>query len=136
MITGQCQCTTVRYQVSGDLEEFTHCHCTICRRIHSAAFTSWGGVSRGEFFFTAGEGNLGVYALSDRADSMFCKTCSSTLLVDYKTEPDRLYITLGTVDGNVEYPDGFHIFVGNKAPWYEIADNLPQHDGWNVEPAK
>ncbi len=79
MITGQCQCTTVRYQVSGDLEEFTHCHCTICRRIHSAAFTSWGGVSRGEFFFTAGAGNLGVYSLEIKRLGMKLPiTCHST----------------------------------------------------------
>ena len=23
-----------------------------------------------------------------------------------------------------------HIFVGSKAPWFEITDDLPQHDGY------
>jgi len=135
MITGRCQCAAVCYEVSGDLVEFSHCHCSICRRIHSAPFVTWGGVLRDEFTVTAGEDNLAVYAFSDRADSVFCKTCSSTVFVDFKTEPDRLYITLGTVDGDIDCPDGFHIFVRNKAPWYEIGDDLPRHDGWNEEPA-
>ena len=44
-----------------------------------------------------------------------------------------LYITLGTVDGDVDYPSGFHQFAGSKAPWYEISDDLPQHEGWPDE---
>lgn len=23
-----------------------------------------------------------------------------------------------------------HIFVGSRAPWCEITDDLPQHEGW------
>jgi hypothetical protein len=41
-----------------------------------------------------------------------------------------LYIALGTVDGDVDRPSGFHQFVGSKAPWFEITDDLPQHDAW------
>jgi hypothetical protein len=37
------------------------------------------------------------------------------------------------VDGDLECPDGFHQFVGSKAPWFEITDGLPEHDGWPVE---
>jgi len=25
-----------------------------------------------------------------------------------------------------------HIFVGSKAPWFEITDNLPQHDKHSI----
>ena len=39
----------------------------------------------------------------------------------------------GTVDGDVDYPGGFHQFAGSKAPWYEISDDLPQHEGWPDE---
>jgi hypothetical protein len=96
---------------------------------------TWGGIARAEFSYESGEDNVGSYSFSDRADSRFCKTCSSTILVDFKPEADMLYITLGTVDGNIDCPDGFHQFVGSKAPWYEISDNLPQYDGWSPEDA-
>jgi len=39
-----------------------------------------------------------------------------------------LYIALGTVGGDVGCPSGFHQFVGSKAPWYEICDDMPQYD--------
>jgi hypothetical protein len=135
MITGRCECATVKYQVLGELKEYCHCHCSICRRISGAAFVTWGGIARDEFSYVSGEDNVRSYSFSERADSLSCKTCSSTILVDFKPEADMLYITLGTVDGDVDCPDGFHQYVGSKAPWYEICDDLPQHDEWSPEDA-
>ena len=133
MITGKCACAKVQYEVKGELVDFCHCHCSICRKIHGAAFATWGGISRTAFRFLSGQGNLKTYAFSEKADSLFCGNCSSTLLVDFKPEADMLYLALGTVDGTVECPTGFHQFVGSKAPWFEICDDLPQYHGWPDE---
>ena len=130
MITGRCECAKVRYEVNGELKEFCHCHCSICRRISGAAFATWGEVSRDKFKYLSGENHLKIYSYSDRADSIFCDNCGSTLLVDFKPAVDMLYITMGTVDGDVRCPPGFHQFVGSKASWYEICDDLLQHDAW------
>ena len=130
MFTGKCECGLVKYRVAGDLVEYSHCHCSICRRLHGAAFVTWGGVSRAEFSYTSGEGNMRAYAFSEKADSLFCNNCGSRVLVDFKPEADRLYIAMGTIDGDVQCPPGFHLFVGSKAPWFEITDDLPQHDAW------
>jgi hypothetical protein len=120
----------VQYQVAGEIVDFSHCHCSICRRLHGAAFATWGGVSREDFSYVSGEANLKVYPYSENADSLFCDHCGSRVLVDFKAEPEMLYITLGTVDGDVRCPPGYHQFVGSKAPWFEISDDLPQHDAW------
>lgn len=133
MITGGCACGKVRYEVSAELSEFCHCHCSICRRIHGAAFATWGEVPRDKFKYLSGEKHLKFYAYSDRSDSIFCENCGSTVLVDFKTEIDKLYITLGTVDGEIKCPPAFHQFAGSKAPWFEITDDFPQHDGWPDE---
>ena len=71
MITGRCECAKVKYQVAGELKDFCHCHCSICRRIHGAAFATWGEISRGEFTYLSGENDLKTYAFSERADSIF-----------------------------------------------------------------
>ncbi len=133
MITGRCQCAEVQYEVKGELKDFCHCHCSICRRIHRAAFVSWGGISRADFAYLKGENNVKTYSFSEKADSIFCATCGSTILVDFKPEAHMLYITMGTVDGDVKCPPGFHQFVGSKAPWFDICDDLPQHNGWPDE---
>lgn len=134
MITGRCECGKVQYKVAGDITDFCHCHCSICRRLHGAAFATWGGVSRDEFSYISGEDNLKSYSFSENSDSIFCDHCGSRILVDYKPDADMLYITMGTVDGDVSCPPGYHQFVGSKAPWFEISDDLPQHDGEPVDP--
>ena len=133
MIKGRCECGKVRYQVDGKLMDFSHCHCSICRRLHGAAFVTWGGVKRAEFSYTAGESEVKKYAFSENSDSVFCSHCGSRLLVDSKTEANMLYIAMGTVDGEVTCPKGVHEYVGSKASWYEIADDLPQYETWSDE---
>jgi hypothetical protein len=123
----------VKYEVAGELKDLCHCHCSICRRLHGAAFATWGGISRDAFRYISGADNLKIYSFSENADSIFCNDCGSRILVDFKPEADMLYITLGTVDGDVSCPPAFHQFVGSKAPWFEISDELPQHHNWPNE---
>ena len=37
------------------------------------------------------------------------------------------HVTLGTLVDDPGIRPKFHIFVGSKAPWHEIADSLPQY---------
>ena len=133
MIRGRCQCARVHYEVDGELVDFSHCHCSICRKLHGAAFVSWGGVRRSEFSYTSGESEIRKYAFSDNSDSIFCGHCGSRILAVSKSETDMMYIAMGTVDGEVSCPEGYHEYAGSKASWYEITDDLPQFDEWMPE---
>ncbi len=128
MIKGRCECDKVQYEVDAEITDFSHCHCSQCRRVHGAAFASFGGVPRDKFRYTSGISDLKSYASSEDIDRVFCGVCSSNILADFKPEPDVLYITLGTVNGAPQCPPAYHQFVGSKAPWYEICDQLPQND--------
>jgi hypothetical protein len=115
--------------------DFSHCHCSQCRRLHGAAFGSFGGVARRALRWQSGEAALSCYASSDTTNRYFCGNCGSNLVVDYKPERDTLYLTMGTLDGNPECPAGYHQFVGSRAPWFEITDQLPQFAAWPDEDA-
>ncbi len=128
MITGRCECGSVKYRVDGDIEDFSHCHCSQCRRLHGAAFASFAGVARSEFSYLSGESDLATYASSPSHARVFCRVCGSNILVDLDAEPDALYLAMGTVDGDPNCPPGYHIFVASKAPWHTILDQSPQYD--------
>ena len=128
MITGRCECSKVRYEVDAEITDFSHCHCSQCRRLHGAAFATFGGVKRSKFKYISGESIISKYASSETSDRVFCGNCGSNILVDLASEPDELYLAMGTVDGDPECPPGYHIYVGSKAPWHEINDDLPAHD--------
>ncbi len=128
MITGRCECKKVRYQVDGVINDYSHCHCSQCRRLHGAAFASFAGVQTDEFSYLSGKSDLSVYESSENHDRIFCRNCGSNILVALSEEPDMLYLAMGTVDGNPQCPPGYHIYVGSKAPWYEFEDQLPHYD--------
>jgi len=128
MITGGCECGRVKYQVDGEINDFSHCHCSQCRRLHGAAFASFGGVLRSEFSYVSGQQDLASYASSESHARVFCKNCGSNILVELESEPDALYVAMGSMEGNPACPPGYHIYVGSKAPWHEITDELPRYE--------
>ncbi len=133
MIKGGCQCGKVQYAADSAISDLSHCHCSMCRKLHGAAFATFAGVNRDTFSWSAGEDALSTYASSDKIDRVFCNSCGSQLAVFYTPEPEVVYLTMGTVDGNPDCPPAYHQFAVSKAPWHEITDGRPQHDTWPDE---
>lgn len=128
MITGHCECDRIQYEADGEITDFSHCHCSQCRRLHGAAFATFAGIMKKNFHYISGEANAKVYKSSPDHERVFCSECGSNILVTVDGYPDELFLCMGTVDGNPALPPGYHFFVGSKAPWHEINDDLPQYD--------
>ena len=65
-----------------------------------------------------------MYESSPGIGWCFCRRCGSSLAASDCGAVTS--VTLGTVDGDPGVRPEKHIFVGSKAPWYEITDGLPQ----------
>lgn len=128
MINGNCECGRVSYEVDGEITDFSHCHCSQCRRLHGAAYATFAGVARQDFRYLSGQSSLRSYASSAGHDRVFCAECGSNILVALESEPNDLYLCMGTIDGDPARPSGYHIYAASKAPWHEINDDLPQYD--------
>jgi len=128
MVSGHCECGRIQFEFDGAINDFGHCHCSQCRRLHGAAFGTYAGVARDKFRYLAGAADAKVYASSATHNRVFCAECGSNILIDLPADADSIYVCMGVVDGNPPHPPGYHIYVGSKAPWYEITDDLPQYD--------
>ena len=128
MITGRCECGQVAYQVDGEVNDYSHCHCSQCRRLHGAAFASFAGVARKAFSYLPNKDRVARYASSSTHSRVFCPNCGSNIMVELESEPDAFYLAMGTMDGDLELPQGYHIYVGSKASWHSISDDLPQYE--------
>jgi hypothetical protein len=125
-IKGGCLCGKVRYEVTGHLIEADHCHCSMCRRQHGAAFATYADLNPVDFRWASGEKLVKVYEPSPHGGWCFCSECGSSLAGTFNGKVTS--ITLGTVEGDPGINPGSHIFVGSKAHWYELCDDLPQFD--------
>jgi hypothetical protein len=52
--------------------------------------------------------------------------CASPIHSKFDDNPDVLGLPLGLLDQDPGVKPQFHVFVGSKAPWHEISDELPQ----------
>jgi len=127
ILTGKCFCGAVEYAVPDEFRYAMICHCSNCRRTTGSAFKPFAGIERAKFTVTKGSDGLLIYG-ADKAHDAHCGQCGSLL---YSVVRDALWVhvTLGTlVDPPSIRPSG-HIFVGSKAPWFTITDDLPQYEG-------
>lgn len=126
VIKGGCLCGKVRYEITSPFIDADHCHCSMCRRQHGAAFSTYAEFNTDDFKWVSGEEYVKTYETSAGAGWCFCTECGSSLAA---TDKGRLsMVSLGTVEGDPGIKPELHIFVGSKARWHEIYDDLPQFD--------
>jgi len=129
MLKGSCLCGAIRYEIDGRPGPAGHCHCTMCQKAHGAAFGTYSRVKRSEFRVVNGAEHIRAYESSRGVTRTFCDTCGSTLQYITAAKPSSFALALGTLDDDPGVRPTDHIFVRSKAPWFEITDDLPQHQG-------
>jgi hypothetical protein len=124
---GKCECGAVHYSVDDAFLYAMNCHCSACRASTGSAFKPFAGIERDKLAITRGADGLLIYGSAHNHDA-HCKTCGS-LLYSLVRDAKFVHVAMGTlVDAPTIRPTQ-HIFVGSKAPWFEITDDLPQFEG-------
>lgn len=127
-LSGSCLCRGVEYEIQGELGDIYHCHCSMCRKLHAAAFRTSCRIRSADWKTLKGEELIRFYESSPGEHKAFCSVCSSSLFTRFDAKPDVYGFPLGTLDTEPGARPGRHVFVASKAPWFEITDDLPQHD--------
>lgn len=127
MIRGSCLCKRVKFEIHGKLGRSSHCHCSMCRKAHGAAFGSHAAARVADFKVVSGAELILRYRSSPGVERTFCSRCGSTLQFLSEKRPEIVDVALGVLDDDPGIRVPHHIFVGSKAPWVEITDALPQY---------
>jgi len=125
---GSCNCGAVAFEYTGDPILARNCHCSRCQRGRSSAHAANLLVRAAQLRFTKGADRLRSYKIPDAKffTQVFCDVCGSKAP---RVDPSRdlAVVPLGSLDDDPGIRPKEHIFVGSKAPWFEIADALPQY---------
>jgi hypothetical protein len=126
VLVGKCECGAVRYQVEDAFRYAANCHCSRCRAATGSAFKPFAGIERGKLEVTEGQELLLIVGEENSNDTR-CGTCGS-LLFSVVRDGEYVHVAMGSlVDAPAIRPTS-HIYVGSKAPWFEITDDLPQFE--------
>ena len=134
VVTGECFCGGIGYEIKGSLAPARSCHCSRCRKAFSGAGSAMSRVDPATFAWTRGEELLQTYVNREGAGLGFCRRCGTTLCGLFDGEVTG--ITLGSLNGDPAVIIGEHIFVASKADWDEIGGEAPQFDAWSASDGK
>jgi hypothetical protein len=127
MTKGVCLCGTVQYEFTAPFQMMMHCHCSMCRKHHGAAFATFVAAPFADFRWIAGEKEIGRYQSSAQGVRSYCTHCGSVAPM-LMPEAGFAIAPAGNLEGDPGIRPQGHMFVASKAPWYEITDAAPQHD--------
>lgn len=128
-IFGGCFCGAVRFEIELPTKWCAHCHCTMCRAAHGAAFVTWVGLEEGQFRITAGEDDLVDYASSETGRRSFCRRCGTTMLFRADRWPGEVHITRASIEGGIDREPSGHAYADRAVDWAHLGDDLPRFGG-------
>ena len=124
MLSGKCECGAVRYRVADEFLYAANCHCSNCRAATGSAFKPFAGIERDKLELTDGQDGLLILG-DDVLNNTRCAVCGS-LLFSVVRDGAYVHVAMGSLVDAPSIRPTEHIFVGSKAPWFEITDDLPQ----------
>ena len=104
-----------------------NCHCSNCRRTTGSAFKPFAGIEREKLALKKGADGLMIFG-DEHGNNTHCRACGS-LLYSVVRAGAFVHVAMGTLVDAPTIRPSRHIFVGSKAPWFTITDDLPQYEG-------
>lgn len=128
MLSGECNCGAVAFEISADEKDVYICHCSVCRKWTGNNGVAVIIVANNCLRWLRGEDQIRVW-FKPRADwqSSFCGTCGSALPV--ANDDEQVAIPVGLLDdAEGKLSVAAHIWVGSKAKWDNIGDDGRQYE--------
>lgn len=119
---GHCLCGAVTFVFEGAPNWQAHCHCESCRRTCAAPFTSFLGVSHGQWRWSGA--TPAVYNSSPGVRRHFCAVCGTPMAFEGDRWPHEIHFYAATLDDPAVYEPTAHVNWNEHLPWIALADGL------------
>lgn len=126
MPDGGCLCGKIRYRLDSPPVDAGYCHCTICRRSTGAPVVAWGTWAAAALHWLQAQPRS--FASSAKGRRWFCPDCGTQLAFAHADAPTLVDVTLASLDDPEAVRPEYHIWVGSRIGWLELADSLPRHE--------
>ena len=128
-VKGSCLCGGVEFEVTGEFEPRSFCHCTSCKRLSGGAGTANARARSDEIEIVKGRELLRTYTPEGGSAKTFCSVCGSNLFGGGWPESDRASVRLSAIDDPFQGRPTRHIWVRSLASWETLPDDgLERHE--------
>lgn len=114
--TGHCLCGNVTISTTAPTDEYSTCHCEMCRR--------WASAPNMDFSFEdnieiSGQEHIALYKSSDWGERGFCKNCGTNLFY-HLLDKNHYYVSIGLFAGSTDPKMKEQIFIDRKPSGYSF----------------
>jgi len=127
VVDGSCLCGGVRFKVTLPVKWVAHCHCSMCRKAHGAAFVTWAG-SVDDNVEVSGVDNVARFASSPSTSREHCRLCGSPLFFRGERWPGEVHIARALL-GDIDKEPVAHVFYSDRVAWVHTDDGLAKRGG-------
>ncbi len=122
--SGSCVCNSISFEAT-NLKDIWYCHCKQCRNITGHYMAA----SQVKLKNINIKGKVKWFYVSNKARHGFCPDCGSQLFWR-NDDNDYMSVCAGSLDDSKCLAARGHVFVKEKAKYYDITDNLAQYETW------
>ena len=123
---GRCFCGAISFQANSPAQYACFCHCESCHRAAGGAYVPWATFAKESLVVTKGE--LQLHHSAPDVTRGLCGICGASLTYEHANRRGEIDVTLTSFDDPDAFTPAAHIWVGDKLPWVEIDDGLPQYE--------
>lgn len=124
--TGNCLCGGVAFRIVGALAPIQVCHCRQCRKAQGVPFATNTPVKEEALLFERGQDLITEFQSSAGKFRAFCSQCGSPVYSRHIDLPGVFRIRAGLINEPLDVRPISHAYVGSKANWWPIDDDLPR----------
>ena len=124
----QCLCGDLSLEATLPSKWLAHCHCSLCRRAHGAAFVTWVGMDATRCVIGDAKQRLRWYASTPGAERGFCGHCGAMMFFRSERWPGELHVALAHFTTPVDRMPQLHAHWQDRVPWASVdpSDGLPR----------
>lgn len=127
--TGSCFCGAIAAEMRGEPFWVCYDHDDDCRRAVGGPLNVWIGYRPAQVRFTRGTPKS--FSKTKGVARTFCADCGTSIGYVDQGLPDEVHLTVGFMDVPENFRPLAHAYVRMRLPWIELADDLPQVDGYS-----
>jgi hypothetical protein len=117
LVSGQCLCGAVTFQISGQFESFFLCHCRRCRKDTGSAHSANLFSSTAKIDWLSGREHIKLFELAGSQHvKCFCAKCGSALPFS-QAHNGVLVVPAGSLDSPIDMRPDAHICCSYRAAW-------------------
>lgn len=122
VLTGGCQCGTIRFAFYAAPIRVGICHCRMCQRATASPFAGLADVAMADFAWTKGQPK--AFASSSIAERHFCGDCGTSLSY-HQIDGANMEILLGAFDDPGAVEPTYAVGIESKVAWFDKLHTLP-----------